>query len=141
MFTTDLAIAAPQLILAAAALALLVLGAFLPRPDRVVGFGAMAALAVATFAAATGPRGLAFQGALSADAASVFAQVVIYLSSLVAIPLGQGWFARRGIRLFEFPVLILLAALGKAGKNGHDLPAWVLDLGPAGCRKMLKAGL
>ena len=112
MFTTDLALAAPQLILAGAALALLVAGAFLPRPDRVVGFGAMAALAVATFAAATGPRGLAFQGALVADAASVFAQVVIYLSSLVAIPLGQGWFARRGIRLFEFPVLILLAALG-----------------------------
>ena len=109
MFTTDLALAAPQLILAGAALALLVAGAFLPRPDRVVGFGAMAALAVATFAAATGPRGLAFQGALVADAASVFAQVVIYLSSLVAIPLGQGWFARRGIRLFEFPVLILLA--------------------------------
>ena len=112
MFTTDLALAAPQLILAGAALALLVAGAFLPRPDRVVGFGAMAALAVATFAAATGPRGLAFQGALVADAASVFAQVVIYLSSLVAIPLGQGWFARRGIRLFEFPILILLAALG-----------------------------
>jgi NADH-quinone oxidoreductase subunit N len=112
MFTTDLALAAPQLILAGAALALLVVGAFLPRPDRVVGFGAMAALAFAAFAAVTGPRGLAFQGALVADAASVFAQVVIYLSSLVAIPLGQGWFARRGIRLFEFPILILLAALG-----------------------------
>lgn len=112
MFSNDLALAAPQLILAGAALVLLVAGAFLPRPDRAVGLGAMAALAAATFAAVTGPQGRAFSGALSADAASVFAQVVIYLGSLLAIPLGQAWFARRGIRHFEFPVLIVLAALG-----------------------------
>ena len=29
-----------------------------------------------------------------------------------AIPLGQRWFERRGVNNFEFPVLILLAALG-----------------------------
>src|SRR4029434_2983063 len=29
-----------------------------------------------------------------------------------AIPLGQPWFERRGVRNFEFPVLVLLAALG-----------------------------
>ena len=40
------------------------------------------------------------------------AGVAIYLASAVAIPLGQSWFARRGVRAFEFPILILLASLG-----------------------------
>jgi NADH-quinone oxidoreductase subunit N len=38
--------------------------------------------------------------------------VVIYLASAVAIPLGERWFARRGMARFEFPILVLLAALG-----------------------------
>jgi NADH-quinone oxidoreductase subunit N len=112
MFATDLALATPLLILAGAALFLLVAGAYMSRPDRLVGLGAMAALAASAVAAVIGPQGQAFSGALSADAASVFAQVVICLGSMVAIPLGQAWFERRGIRNFEFPVLVLLAALG-----------------------------
>jgi NADH-quinone oxidoreductase subunit N len=47
-----------------------------------------------------------------ADAGSAFAQVAIYASSAICIPLGQRWFERRGVHNFEFPVLILLAALG-----------------------------
>ncbi|MCA6289051.1 MAG: NADH-quinone oxidoreductase subunit N, partial [Phenylobacterium sp.] len=112
MFATDLALATPLLILAGSALFLLVAGAYMGRPDRLVGLGAMAALAASAVAAVIGPQGQAFSGALSADAASVFAQVVICLGSMVAIPLGQAWFERRGIRNFEFPVLVLLAALG-----------------------------
>ena len=112
MFATDLALAAPLLILAGAALFLLVAGAYLARSERLVGLGAMAALAASAVAAVVGPQGEAFSGAYSADAATVFAQVVICLGSLISIPLGQAWFARRGIRHFEFPVLVLLAALG-----------------------------
>jgi NADH-quinone oxidoreductase subunit N len=112
MFATDLALATPLLILAGAALFLLVAGAYMARPDRLVGLGAMAALAASAVAAVIGPQGQAFSGALSADAASVFAQVVICLGSMVVIPLSQAWFERRGIRNFEFPVLVLLAALG-----------------------------
>ena len=56
--------------------------------------------------------GVAFGGGLISDAAATFAKVAIYLASAVAIPLGQSWFERRGVRAFEFPVLILLAALG-----------------------------
>jgi NADH-quinone oxidoreductase subunit N len=87
MFTTDLAIAAPQLILAVGCLALLVLGAFLARPDRVVGRG-HGRPGCRNLRGRLGPQGTRLPGALSADAASVFAKVVIYLSSLVAIPLG-----------------------------------------------------
>jgi len=38
--------------------------------------------------------------------------VAIFAGSAVAIPLGQRWFERRGVHNFEYPVLILLAALG-----------------------------
>ena len=47
-----------------------------------------------------------------ADDASAFAQVAIFASSAISIPLGQRWFERRGVHNFEFPVLIVLAALG-----------------------------
>jgi NADH-quinone oxidoreductase subunit N len=47
-----------------------------------------------------------------ADDASAFAKVAIYAASAICIPLGQRWFERRGVNNFEFPVLIVLAALG-----------------------------
>jgi NADH-quinone oxidoreductase subunit N len=70
------------------------------------------ALLAAAVAAATQPFGSAFAGGLISDAAATFAKVAIYVASAVAIPLGAPWFERRGVRNFEFPVLILLAALG-----------------------------
>jgi NADH-quinone oxidoreductase subunit N len=112
MFSTDLALAVPELILAGSALLLLVLGAFSPRATGPLGVAAVLALLAAAVAAVTGPTGVAFKGGLIADAASSFAQVAIYLASAVAIPLGQRWFARKGVVNFEYPILILLAALG-----------------------------
>lgn len=111
-FSADLSLAFPQLILGVGALLLLVWGAFAPRATTMLAGAAVVALLGAAFAAATGPTGRAFGGTLIADPASAFAQVAIYIASAVAIPLGQPWFARRGVRNFEFPVLILLAALG-----------------------------
>ena len=112
MFSNDLALALPELILAVSALLLLVFGAFAQRSTTVVGAGAILALLAAAVAAIVGPTGKAFAGGLVADAASIYSQVAIYAASAVAIPLGQQWFARRGIRNFEFPVLVVLAALG-----------------------------
>jgi NADH-quinone oxidoreductase subunit N len=111
-FSGDLSLAFPELILAGGALLLLVVGAFSPKSTTAIGAAAVVALLGAAVAAATGPLGRGFAGGLIADQASVFAQVAIYIASAVAIPLGQRWFARRGVNNFEFPVLILLAALG-----------------------------
>ena len=111
-FSADLALALPQLILAVSALALLVTGAFNPKATQAVAGGAILALIVAAGAAVVGPTGRAFAGGLVSDAASTFSEVAIYLASAVAIPLGRNWFERRGVKTFEFPVLILLAALG-----------------------------
>jgi NADH-quinone oxidoreductase subunit N len=111
-FSTDLGLAFPELILAGGALLLLVWGAFQPKATTALSAAAIVALLGAAFAAATGPLGRAFAGGLIADHAAVFAKVAIYVASAIAIPLGQRWFERRGVRNFEFPVLILLAALG-----------------------------
>jgi NADH-quinone oxidoreductase subunit N len=111
-FSADVGLAYPQLILGIGAMLLLVLGAYLPKAGRLVGWGGVLVLAAAAFAAATGPFGRGFAGGLISDAGSVFGQVAIYVASAVAIPLGQRWFERRGVHNFEFPVLIVLAALG-----------------------------
>jgi NADH-quinone oxidoreductase subunit N len=108
----DLSLVIPQLILGVGALLLLVVGAFSPKSTMAICGAAVATLLIAAYAAATAPFGRAFAGGLVSDQASAFAQVAIYLASAIAIPLGQPWFERRGVRVFEFPVLILLAALG-----------------------------
>ena len=111
-FSQDLALAAPELILAIGALGLLVIGAFAPRATTALMLASVGALIVAAWAAAVGPIGRGFSGGLISDNASAFAKVAIYLASAVAIVLGQKWFERKAIRNFEFPILILLAALG-----------------------------
>ena len=111
-FSADIALAIPEVILAGGALALLVWGAFQSRAGAAFSTAAVALLVAASVAAVFGPLGRGFAGGLIADQASVFAKVAIYLASAVAIPLGQPWFQRRGINNFEFPVLIVLAALG-----------------------------
>jgi NADH-quinone oxidoreductase subunit N len=111
-FSADLGLAYPELILAVGALILLVFGAFAPKAQRLVGWGGVLVLAAGAFQAATGPFGRGFAGGIIADDASAFAQVAIFVASAIAIPLGQPWFERRGVHNFEFPVLIVLAALG-----------------------------
>ena len=112
-FSGALGIALPELILAIGALVLLVLGAF--RGDRSTGLvstGAGLVLVVAAAAAAFGPLGAAFSGGFVADQMSAFAKVAIYLMSAVAVLLGDRWLHRIKGAKFEFPVLIVLAALG-----------------------------
>ena len=111
-FSADLGLAYPELLLAGGALLLLVFGAFAPKATTALAAAAIVVLLAAAVAAATGPFGAGFAGGLISDAASVFAKVAIYVASAIAIPLGQRWFERRGVRNFEFPILILLAALG-----------------------------
>jgi NADH-quinone oxidoreductase subunit N len=91
---------------------LLVLGAYRTKNDGVVTLLSVIALAGAAVAAATGPAGQLFAGALIADEAAAFSKVVIFAASAVAIVLTDRWLAARQERKFEMQVLILLAALG-----------------------------
>jgi NADH-quinone oxidoreductase subunit N len=110
--SVDIGLAFPQLILAVGALLLLVCGAYAPKATAAISAAGVVTLLGAAVAAATAPLGRAFHGGFISDQASAFAQVAIYVASAIAIPLGQPWFERRGVRTFEFPVLILIAALG-----------------------------
>ncbi len=114
MFSRDLALALPELILAGSALGLLVIGAFSPRSYRAVGWGGVFSLLAAVAAVFLGPQGRAFSGSLVVDGVTFYSQIAVFLACAVAIPLGQSWFARKNITNFEFPILILLAALGMA---------------------------
>jgi NADH-quinone oxidoreductase subunit N len=111
-FPNAVALARPELILILSALALLTWGAFQSRATSAFTFAAMAALVAAAVASAVGPMGRAFSGGLIVDYGAVFSKVVIYLASALAVPLGERWFARRGMPRFEYPVLVILAALG-----------------------------
>ena len=105
-------LALPELILGCSALVLLVWGAFRGRADPAFLVAAFVALLAAAVATAVGPLGKAFSGGLIVDSGSVFAKVVIYATSAIAIPLGHRWFGRRDAAKFEYPVLVILAALG-----------------------------
>jgi NADH-quinone oxidoreductase subunit N len=105
-------LALPEIFLALSALALLLVGAML-RPSAVaVWVASGAALIVAAILAAIGPLGTAFAGGFVADQAAAFAKVAIYLATAVALFLGSGWLGRLKARQFEYPILILLSALG-----------------------------
>jgi NADH-quinone oxidoreductase subunit N len=111
-FQNAAALAGPELVLIVSALALLVWGAFQSRATGAFTAAAMAALVAAAVVSAVGPMGRAFGGGLIVDYGAVFSKVVIYLASALAVPLGERWFARRGMARFEYPVLVILAALG-----------------------------
>jgi NADH-quinone oxidoreductase subunit N len=112
MTLADLNLVWPELILGIGALALLMVGAFRGKGGAVFDGLAMLVLLAAAAAAIHGGHGRGFAGGLIADELSTFAKVAIYLASALAIPLGGGWLRARGDDKFEFPVLILLAALG-----------------------------
>jgi NADH-quinone oxidoreductase subunit N len=105
-------VAAPELFLGVAALLLLVWGAFQKRAGRLFNAVAVVVLCAAAIVTAVAPLGRAFLGALILDQGAVYAKGVIYLASACAIPLGERWFARRGEPRFEFPILVIIAALG-----------------------------
>jgi len=111
-FSANLSLVLPEVILAGSALALLVWGAFQGKASPAFTLASVLALLAAAFAAVIGPHGHAFNGAYSADAASTYAKVAIFISSAVGIVLGDRWLAQRGDQKFEYAVLIILAALG-----------------------------
>ena len=105
--------AASELTLAVGALVLLVAGAFMgERSTRLISIASCLLLVAAAAIAATGPLGVAFNGAYVADPLAAYSKVVIYLASAVVVILGDGWMHRTRIARFEYPILIVLASVG-----------------------------
>ena len=108
-----LGLAAPELLLTGLALALLMAGAIGgPRTSPFISAIAGLGLLVAAYLSATGPLGSAFKGGFIADSAAAFARAAIYGMSAFGVLLGDRWLTQRNDAKFEFPVLVLLAAVG-----------------------------
>ena len=108
-----LRLSAPESTLAVGGLVLLMLGAFMgEKSARFISILSVGLLVAATAVTVTGPLGQAFNGAYVADPLAVYGKALIFLSSAVAIVLGDGWMSRTKIARFEYPILIVLASAG-----------------------------
>ncbi len=108
-----LRLSAPESTLAVGGLVLLMLGAFMgEKSARFISILSVGLLVAATAVTITGPLGMAFNGAYVADPLAVYGKALIFLSSAVAIVLGDGWMSRTKIARFEYPILIVLASAG-----------------------------
>ncbi|MGQ3099656.1 MAG: NADH-quinone oxidoreductase subunit NuoN [Sphingopyxis solisilvae] len=111
--TADLALIWPELILTIGALVTLMLGTFLG--DRQVGLYQLSALLTLAAAAAAvvalfGVEASVFSDTLAVDDFGGFAKLLIYAASIMCILIAPRFFG--GAMRAEYPVLILLAALG-----------------------------
>jgi NADH-quinone oxidoreductase subunit N len=105
-------IALPEAFLAVAALVLLLVGAYAKKSMTLVSALAGVALLIAAALSANSAVGVVFNGAYIADKAAAFAKVFIYGFSAIAVLLGDGWLKRLDNQSFEYPILIVIAALG-----------------------------
>ncbi len=107
--------ALPEILVVLGALLLLVQGAFMGnRGAGVISTVAGGVLVLAALAAAMVPLGQLFNGSFVMDPMAAFSKVAIFLFSAVAIFLGDAWLGRVNDKKFEFPILVMLAALGMA---------------------------
>jgi NADH-quinone oxidoreductase subunit N len=113
-FTSSLISALPELILTVGALALLMFAAFGgDRQTRAISWIAVALFAVAGVAAvcvvSSEP---AFDGLYRGDSFATFTKILVYIAAAMSIVVGPDYFSRGGSLRAEYPVLILLAAVG-----------------------------
>jgi NADH-quinone oxidoreductase subunit N len=107
--------AAPEMFLAAAAMALLLLGVARPNGSaRLISWLAVLALLFALLGefALGGERRIGFYGMFITDAFSLFMKALVLIGSAATILMGLRYNEDRAIARFEFPVLILLASTG-----------------------------
>jgi len=126
--------ALPEIVLAAGAMVLLMLGVFRADTERnAVSVGWLAVLVMAVVALIVGAGGAErteiFDGAFVVDAFARFAKVLILAAAATALILSFGYFVRAKAMKFEIPVLVLLATAGMMMMvSANDLIALYLGL-------------
>ncbi|MGB3167348.1 MAG: NADH-quinone oxidoreductase subunit NuoN [Alteraurantiacibacter sp.] len=119
-FATSFALIAPELVLTATGLLLVLAAAWGgDKSARVISIiaavalgGAFALVAPAVCRGAAGPDTLAFGGLFRADAFAGFAKLMIFAASGATLVVAPRFFGKIGAIRAEFPVLVLFAALG-----------------------------
>lgn len=112
----NLSLAAPELLMAAAGLVLLMIGVY-QKGDatRLVGWLAVLVMVVAgvlVLKGAGADAGTTFKGMFVTDAFAVYAKVMVLGASALSLILSLGWLAQEEIKKFEYSVLVLFATLG-----------------------------
>jgi NADH-quinone oxidoreductase subunit N len=111
----DISPAVPEMVLAAAAMALLVLGVLRGEGStRLVSWLSIGVLILVFVIAALGggDRRVGFYGMFVTDAFALFMKALVLIGSAVTILMGMRYNEDQGIARFEFPVLVLLATTG-----------------------------
>jgi NADH-quinone oxidoreductase subunit N len=111
----DLSPALPEIVLAAAAMALLIFGVLRgERSVRTVSWLAVAVLILVLIIAQLGGGGrrVGFYGMFVTDAFALFMKALVLIGSAAAILMAIRYNEEEGIARFEFPVLVLLATTG-----------------------------
>src|SRR5688572_20291120 len=107
--------ALPEILLAAGAMILILIGAYRgERATPLINRAALLLLAIAFLAVIALPSGrlTTFQGAFVVDAFAKFMKVLTLLGSAAAIVLSTDYMRREGFERFEFAILILLCTVG-----------------------------
>ena len=121
--------ALPEIVLALGAMALLMLGAYRERSAEIVALGAVMLLAAAAFLVAWVPGGATFGGSFVIDPFARFLKALAFIASAIAIVMSMHYQAVEKIRTFEYPILILLSAVGMGMMiSAADLIALYLGL-------------
>ena len=111
----DLLPALPEIVLACAAMALLLLGVFRgERSTRLVSWLSVAVLMAVLVLSAMfqGEKHVGFYGMFITDRFAVFVNVLVLIGSAVTIIIALHYNEEHGLARFEFPVLVLLATTG-----------------------------
>jgi NADH-quinone oxidoreductase subunit N len=115
MLTQDLAVIAPELALAVAAMAFLMWGAFSPRDaSGPILWASVAALVLAGLWVGFQPEGArpAFFDSFISDGFARFSKVLILFGAAASLALSHDYLAKNNLLKYEFPILILLATVG-----------------------------
>jgi NADH-quinone oxidoreductase subunit N len=112
--STGAAAAYPEMFLACAAMALLMLGVFWEKANEAANFFAVAALGLAAVLVLAGTSGeqVAFGGAFVSDGFARLMKLLVLFGSAAAIVLSFAYMRQARIMRFEYPVLVLLSATG-----------------------------
>ena len=107
--------ALPEMLLAAAAMVLLILGVMRGEGStRLISWLSIGVLIAVLIVAEVGGGGrrVGFYGMFVTDAFALFMKALVLIGSAVTILMGMGYNEEQGIARFEFPVLVLLATTG-----------------------------
>ncbi|HEY0111999.1 MAG TPA: NADH-quinone oxidoreductase subunit N, partial [Allosphingosinicella sp.] len=105
----------PEIILTIGALVLMMAAAWGgDKSARLLTWIAVATLAGAAVAVPgiSTPGGTAFAGLFIGDSFAAFSKILIYIAAAAALIAASGWFSRDGDYRAEYPVLVLLSAVG-----------------------------